>query len=60
METGADIFSASVKELLEKLPQLNLNCEPAVDLKIIRKFPTQAEITVIINGWILVESEGSV
>ncbi|QQS98258.1 FimB/Mfa2 family fimbrial subunit [Sphingobacterium spiritivorum] len=60
METGADIFSASVKELLEKLPQLNLNCEPAVDIKIIRKFPTQVGITVIINGWILVESEGSV
>ncbi|MGJ1449339.1 FimB/Mfa2 family fimbrial subunit [Sphingobacterium spiritivorum] len=60
METGTDIFSASVKELLEKLPQLNLNCEPSIDLKIIKNFPTQVGITIIINGWILVESEGSV
>lgn len=60
METGADIFSASVKELLEKLPQINLNCEPSIDLKIIKKFPTQVGITVIINGWILIESDGAV
>ncbi|SUJ06420.1 Fimbrillin-A associated anchor proteins Mfa1 and Mfa2 [Sphingobacterium spiritivorum] len=60
METGADIFTADVKELLEKIPQLNLNCEPALDLRIIRKLPTEVDVTIMINGWLLVESEGSI
>lgn len=60
METGTDIFSADLKELIKKLPQLNLNCEPYIDLRIIRKFPTQTQVTIVINGWKLVESEGSI
>ncbi|WP_434369913.1 FimB/Mfa2 family fimbrial subunit [Sphingobacterium spiritivorum] len=60
MDKGTDVFSASVKELMEKLPQLNLNCEPAINLQIVRKFPTEASITILINGWKLIESEGSI
>ncbi|MGJ1195383.1 FimB/Mfa2 family fimbrial subunit [Sphingobacterium spiritivorum] len=60
METGADIFSANVKELLEKVPQINLNCEPSIDLRIIKKFQTEIGVTIMINGWTLIESEGSV
>gem|GEM_PF-6692195 len=60
LETGTDIFSADIKELIKKLPQLNFNCEPYIDLKIIKNSPTQAQVTIIINGWRLIESGGSI
>lgn len=60
LETGADVFRADIKELMKKLPQVNFNCEPYIDLKIIKNIATQTQVTIIINGWKLVESEGSI
>ncbi len=60
MEAGTDIFSADIKELMKKLPQLNFNCEPYIDLKIIKNSATQAQITIMINGWKLIESGSSI
>jgi hypothetical protein len=52
---GVDIFNADIKDLLDKLPKINFNCEPVIDIQI--DYTLSHDIEVVINGWKVEYSE---
>ena len=55
MIDGVDIFNADIKDLLAKLPKINFNCEPVIDIQI--DYTLSHDIKVVINGWKVEYSE---